>query len=311
MIEEYTHIGHMRPDTKYNNVFLVQNSAVKTTRKSREPYLSVTLADVTGRIEGAIWNCSNTDVVKPGSYVSLEIITKTYKDTLQFNAKGRTVQPFNGTPQNAEDYVRGPGEAVLDYYADELRQHVDSIDDPEYRDMLHEQVDIIDTLRNASFGQTGPLAHPGGLLIHTVHVIRLARASVEKCGDIDGLKVNNSLVILGGLLRNIGWATTMTLEGNFFRPRDAFFMTGVYKASARYVDHLMMAVETDKGIALNESKKQSLSNMCGPIEDIRTLEGKVVAWAGDMAGIMHLGGFAMNLKQDGSWKGDFFVGHLS
>jgi hypothetical protein len=310
MIEEYTPIAHLKPGTQYSQVFLVQNAFVKTTRKSKEPYMSVTLADPTGRIEGAIWNFSNTDVVKPGGYVSLEITTKLYKDTMQFNAKGRTTQPFVGTPENIDDYICGPGEAVLDYYSDELRSHIDGIDDIEYRDMLHSQVDIVDTLRNATFGETGSLSHPGGLLIHTVHAIRIALSSVEKCADINGLKVSKSLIVMGCLFRNIGWSTTMLLEGNFFRPRDAYFMTGIFRASARYVDHLMQSVESDLNVTLNESKKQSLHNMCAPVGDVRTLEGKVVAWAGDMASILHLGGYAMNLKQEGNWKGDFFVGHL-
>jgi len=311
MIEEYTPIAHLKPDTKYSGVFLVQNVFVRTTRQSKEHYLSVTLADVTGRIEGVIWNCSDTNIVQPGKYIHLEIVTKLYKEKLQFNAKGRSLQSYNGTPSNIEDYIRGPGETVLDYYASELREQLDEMDDPEYRDMLHDQVDLVDTLRAAPFGQTGPLAHPGGLLIHTVHTVRLALSTVDQCGDIDGLKVNRSLVILGSTLRNIGWSTTTILEGNFFRPRDAFYMTGVYRASARYVDHLMQSVEADRNITLNESKKQALHNLCAPIEDIRTLEGKIIAWAGEMAGILHLGGYTMNRKPEGNWRGDFFVGHLS
>ena len=309
MIEAYTPIRHMTPETKYSGVFLVDRAVVKTARKSKEPYMSVVLADVTGKIEGVIWNFSDTSIVKQGNYIHLEIVTKTYDSSLQFNAKGRTVQPYNGTPPNVEDYVRSPGSAVLDYYASELQGFLDQIDDPEYRDMLHDQVNLVDVLRAAPFGQEGPLAYPGGLLLHTVHTVRIALTSLEQCRDIDNLKASRSLVILGSVLRNIGWSTTTVLDGNFFRPRDAFYMTGVYRASARYVDHLHQSVEADKQITLNESKKQALHNMCNPIEDIRTLDGRLVAWAGELAATMHLAGYTMNLKTNGSWKGDYFVGH--
>jgi len=300
----------MKPGTEYSGVFLVDRVVPKQMRSQKEHYLSVTLVDVTGRIEGVIWNYNNTNVVKSGQYIHLEITTKIYREQLHFNAKGRSVQPFSGTPANIEDYVRSLAEPVLDYYEAELREALTDLDDPEYIDMLHEDVDLVATLRQAPYGQDGPLAHPGGLLVHTTHTLRLALNAVKECADVDGIKTNRSLIILGTVLRNIGWSTTTVLEGKFIRPRDAFYMTGVHSASARYVDHLMQSVEAFKNITLNESKKQALHNLCADIDDIRTLEGKIIAWAGEMAGLMHGFGYTMNLKQEGNWRGDFFVGHL-
>jgi hypothetical protein len=306
MIESYTPIAHMQVGATYNAVFLVKNVTVKFAKKTNDHFLNVTLTDVTGSIKGAIWNCPNKDIVQAGSYIVLEIIIIKYKDEIQFNAKGRTLQLFNGVPSNTQDYMRGPADSILEFYSQELKDHIDSIDDADYRDIILKDIDLVHILRNSPFGQEGPLTHPGGLLIHTVHTIRLAKNAVAQCKDIDGLKINSSLITLGAILRNIGWHTTTILNGSFFQPRDAFYMTGIYRASARYVDHLFLSTENT---LLPEGKKQALHNLCNAIEDIKTLEGKIVAWASDLASLMHMAGSAISRKPEGNWNDGFFVGH--
>lgn len=309
MIESYTPIAHMRAGDTYNAVFLVRNVSVKIAKKTNDPYLIVTLTDITGSIKGAIWNCPDIQIVQAGSYIVLEILVEVYKGALQFNAKGRSLQLFNGIPPNIQDYMRGPSGSILDFYCTELKEHTDSIDDADYRDIMLKSVDLVDILKNSPFGQEGPLIHPGGLLIHTVHTIRLVKSSADQCKDIDGLKINTSLLTLGSILRNIGWHTTTVLDGNFFKPRDALYMTGIYRASARYVDHLILSTENDLNKILPEGKKQALHNLCNPIDDIKTLEGKMIAWAGELAGVMHLAGSAISRKPEGNWCDGFFIGH--
>jgi hypothetical protein len=294
----------MQAGATYNAVFLIRNLVAKFSKKTNSNYLNITLTDVTGSIKGAIWNVTDVDLVQAGSYIVLEIVVQKYKGELQFNAKGRTLQLFNGIPPNIQDYIRGPADSILEFYCKELKEHIDSIDDADYRDIILKDIDLVNTLKNSPFGQEGPLIHPGGLLIHTVHTIRLAKSAAEQCKDIDGLKINSSLLTLGAILRNIGWHTTTVLDGTFFKPRDAFYMTGIYRASARYVDHLCLSAEK-----LPEGKKQALHNLCNAIEDIKTLEGKMVAWAGELAGVMHLAGSAIGRKPEGNWCDGFFVGH--
>lgn len=309
MIEQYTPIAHMRAGATYNAVFLVRNVTVKFAKKTNQHFLNVTLTDVTGSIRGAIWNVTNIDLVQAGSYIVLEIAVQKYKGELQFNAKGRTLQLFNSVPPNIQDYMRGPADSILEFYCKELKEHIDSIDDADYRDILLKSVDIVDILKNSPFGQEGPLIHPGGLLIHTVHTIRLAKAAAEQCKDIDGLKINSSLLTLGAILRNIGWHTTTVLEGNFFRPRDAFLLTGIESASMRYVDHLCLSMENDNDKTMPEEKKQALHNACGPINNIRTLEGKMIIWANKMAELLHDAGCNMSRKATGNWCDNYFIGH--
>ena len=309
MIEQYTPIAHMRAGITYNAVFLVRNLVVRFSKKTNDHYLNITLTDVTGSIKGVIWNVHTPDLVQAGSYIVLEIAVQKYKNELQFQAKGRTLQLFNGVPPNIQDYMRGPAGSILDFYCTELKEHIDSIDDADYRDIMLKSVDLVNILKNSPFGQEGPLTHPGGLLIHTVHTIRLVKAAAEQCKDIDGLKINTSLLTLGSILRNIGWHTTTVLDGTFFKPRDAFYMTGIYRASARYVDHLCLSAENELKKILPEGKKQALHNLCNAIDEIKTLEGRMVAWAGELASMMHLAGSDMSRKPEGSWCDGFFMGH--
>lgn len=310
-MDSYTPIAYLQPGKKYNGIFLVRDVSVRSSFKNKikKSYLLVHLIDVTGTIEGAIWSCTNPSLVEAGKYIVLEIEVKEYNGKLQFNASGKNIQVYSGTPPNIQDYVRGPAQTILDFYATELKDRIDEVDDPDYRDIILKGVDLVDILKNSPYGERGPLIHPGGLLIHTVHTLRLSLQAAEQCKEIDGLKINKSLLVLGATLRNIGWHTTTILEGGFFKPRDAFHMTGVYRASARYVDHLMLSTENDLNKTLSESKKQALHNMCNPLEDIKTAEGKIVAWAGELASLMHLAGTSMTRKPEGSWCGEFFVGH--
>jgi hypothetical protein len=86
-------------------------------------------------------------------------------------------------------------------------------------------------------------------------------------------------------------------------------MTGVNRASARYIDHLMMHVESVLEIQIPEAKKQALENSCNEIAEIKTLEGRIAATVDDMIDLIHFGGEELLSKSRGNWTNDFFTGH--
>jgi len=88
-------------------------------------------------------------------------------------------------------------------------------------------------------------------------------------------------------------------------------MTGIYRASVRYIDHLMMTCENDLEIKISESKRHALENICNKQSDVLTLEGKIVACADNMADVLDFSVTPLQRKANGNWKDDLFVGHLA
>ena len=99
------------------------------------------------------------------------------------------------------------------------------------------------------------------------------------------------------------------------KPRNAFFMTGLYRASARYIDHVFLSVDSDLNVTIPESKKQALHNICNTLQEIRTLEGRIVAQADNLADTLDIAQDLLNKKtEDSDWSPDtdgLFIGHLS
>lgn len=319
MIEAYVPIGHLQPNKTYTQIFQVEGGEIRSDR-NKNPYVRLTLRDVTGTISGAIWGMNlahaeaygrSPSILDPGTYITLTISTQIYRGALQFNAEVDSLALYHGIPENITDYVIGPNQHVLDVYTEELQNLVDDLEDADYRDVVQNAIQrtgLFDKLRVGPYGLSGPLAYRGGLLIHTVHSVRLALASYKESRELD-LELNRSLIVLGCIFRNIGWNTTTMFDGDFLRSRDAFYMTGIFGASARYTDHTFLGVESDLNIAIPEGKKQALHNICNEPENIKTLEGRLVALANDTVDLIQFGGSSLRGPQKGSWKDSFFVGH--
>jgi hypothetical protein len=314
MIDTYTPIEHWQAGQSLDTVFMVDSVSQGHTRENK-PFIRLTLKDVTGTIEGNVWGASlktTRDLFVPGEYIRASLALHFYQNQLQFKTTLDKIQKYRGIPENIHDYVLGPNENVLDVYQDDLSALLDDVDDAEYRDIIgsaRARGGILNTLRTTPYGLDGPLAYRGGLMIHTLKSTNLAMAAIE---DFDAT-ISRSLVVAGCLFRNIGWATTTFFEGNILRPKDAFYMTGLYRASARYVDHTMLNVESDLNIEIPEGKKQALHNLCNKADHINTVEGRVVAQANYMVDILQHSEEKLRKIAKGNWRPDhvhgIFVGH--
>lgn len=311
-VETYTPISSFEHGKTYEQIFLVAeivyNDKMKTAQGSA--FARVTLKDVTGSISGVVWGYDET--LEEGSYAILKIETKLYRGELEFSAQAENTTPTE-TPINIFDYVVGVGENSLTAYAHEIEDEIMSIDDATYRDIMGNAIhrlDFMNALKTSPYGITGPMAYRGGLLVHVAHSMRLAKVAIGQSKELE-IPFSPSLVVVGCALRNIGWYTTTRFQGDYLRPRDAYHMIGIHRASARYIDHLMLTCESDLQIAIPESKKQALENMCNRQSEIRTLEGKIVSCADNMADVLDFSVATLQRKQHGSWTDELFVGHLS
>ena len=282
----------------------------KMMTQTGKPFARVVLSDVTGQIEGVIWDYNGD--LEEGGFAHLKIDVKLYRNLLEFATNSDNVRPVE-VPLNKHDYIKGVSKSSLCAFAEEVEDNIMSIADPIYRDIMGNAIhrlDFMQALRESPYGLTGPMAYKGGLLVHVVHSMRLAQVAIGQATELE-IPFSPSLVKAGCALRNIGWHTTTRFQGDHLRTRDAYHMTGVHRASARYIDHLMLTTESDLQITIPESKRQALENMCNKAPDIHTLEGKIVSCADNMADVLDFSVASLQRKQNGSWTDELFTGHLS
>jgi hypothetical protein len=88
---------------------------------------------------------------------------------------------------------------------------------------------------------------------------------------------------------------------------------GPHRASFRYINHLLLNIENSESLNIPESKKQALENVCFPIDQIRTLEGRSVALCDQMADVLDFGHELLEtVSRTKNWSPDpdgYFVGH--
>lgn len=296
-------VGH------YDQTFLVHsisaNESMVTSAGSR--FARVILKDVTGEIEGVIWDYAD---LEERQYYRIQLDTKMYRGVLEFQTAATLVQDVEA-PLNIHDYIKGINEGTLVVHAAAVEEAFQTMTDEHYRNVLGNAIhrlDLIQALKTSPYGLTGPLAYKGGLLVHVAGSLKLAKIAALQAKEAE-TPLNPSLIIASCLLRNIGWNTTTTFNKGYLKPRDAFYMTGINRASARYVDHLMIHVESDLEMKIPEAKKQALENSCNEIAEIKTIEGRIAATADHMIDLLHFGGESLRRKTKGNWTNDFFSGH--
>jgi len=311
-VESYIPIGSLVNGKTYEQVFLVATITSSDKMKTREgkPFARIMLKDVTGEIEGVVWEYDGELI--EGQYATIKVATKLYRDVTEFQAQAADITPAP-VPLNQFDYIKGVNEHTLSRYAGEIEDHITSIEDEVYRNIMcnaMHRLDLLRSLKQSPYGITGPMAYRGGLLVHVAHSMRLSLVAVQQAKELE-IPFSPSLVIAGCALRNVGWHTTTRFQGDHLRPRDAFHMTGIYRASARYIDHLMLTTENDLEVEIPESKRQALENMCNKRPEIMTLEGQIVSCADNMADVLDFSVSTLQQKQQGNWNDKLFTGHLS
>lgn len=211
---------------------------------------------------------------------------------------------------------------LLDDYAERLRDRITSIQDDVYRNIAsnaEQRLEIVHMLRESPYGLDGPLAHTGGLLVHTVHLLDTVDCIVKACYDIAG-HTDRSFLMLAGLLKNIGWHTTTVIvtdkaEGcDIVKRRDAFITTGIRRSGFRFMHDLLLHAESDIDIEISETRKQALSNVFAEPDEIHTLEGRILEQANGIVDTVIWAEHCINLPGNGNWSPDhngLFVGHYN
>jgi 3'-5' exoribonuclease len=254
-----TYVSDLSEGAVVDATFAVQRKTRRTTRNG-DPFLSVELADRTGRVAGVVWNDVNLLGARFDQGDTVRVLGKVeaYGGRLQISVRdleridaGDPLELVPGSRRDAETL-----EGFLEFLAGEihhdgLRKLVSGVlDDPRTRERL----------RNAPASETHH-DYAGGLLEHTVAVATLCREAAQLHP-----RLNSDVLLAAALLHDVGRTET-------FRPG----VTIAVSEEGRLIGHVLAGVRMIDSVAretgLKEAQLLPLLNVVaghhGPLEGRR------------------------------------------
>lgn len=186
--------------TPVSDVFYLASREVKDRRDGGQ-FLRLELADRTGTIVAVVWEnvAAAIDVARPGAFVRVNGIVGEYAGKPQLTVA--FIQPVPETEIRSEDFI-----AVSKYPADELfqelRAYFDEVTSPPLRQLLELVFSDAETERQFKLAPGGVRVHHayvGGLLEHTVFMLRASRSLKATYAEID-----YPLLVAGIILHDLG-----------------------------------------------------------------------------------------------------------
>lgn len=217
---------------RVGTTFLLTRCDVRT-RQSGEPYLVLELADRTGRIPGRMWDGAEEAArrVAVGEYVHVEGAVDTWQSSPQLKVdRLRRVDPEAMDPA---DYLPATDQDTDALY-DELLELVRGVENPHLRGLLEATFadpEVARRFRRAPGGVRLHHAYVGGLLEHTLSVVRLALQAADHYPFLD-----RDLLVTGACLHDLGKIWELSYDRAFD-----------YTPEGRLVGHLLLEAEWVKG----------------------------------------------------------------
>jgi len=226
-------VADIKNGDQVEGLFLVRDM-VQSETKAGKPFLTLTLMDRTGQVVGRVWdNALNlAHECASGNIIHLKAQAQSYKDLLQLKVIAVQAQERGGvdwsmfmpsTPYNISEM------------AAEMREHLRSVSQKNIRALLLSFVNDQNFMKEfcqAPAAKNMHHAYIGGLLEHTLGVVRLAVMCAEAYEQLD-----RSLLVCGAFLHDIGKIKEFSYETPPFD----------YSSQGRLLGHMVLAVEMIQG----------------------------------------------------------------
>jgi 3'-5' exoribonuclease len=221
-------IEQIKAGDKVNDLFLVEEKNLAFSQKGA-PYLSLRLKDRTGQLDGRIWdNASNLDKgFKKGDIIFIQSRAVSYKGIIQLSIID--VRPATPEETTWEDFlptVKGDIDAMYG----ELMALAGQVVLPPLKallDAFFSDEALASLFRRAPAAKGFHHVNIGGLLEHTLSVTRLLVMVADHYP-----RCNRDLLIVGGILHDIGKIHEFTYEGNID-----------YSDEGRLIGHIVIGLE--------------------------------------------------------------------
>jgi len=208
---QHTLISDMKPSQLVEGSYAIQNCQLAQT-KNGKPYLKCLLADRTGRTPGRMWNTTEDifSSLPTDGFVWIEGQTQAYQGQMQIIIQQiRAIQPSNSElrellPSSAYD---------VDEMFDALVAILETIQDGSLKVIARAYLDdtqLMDSFKQAPAAMTLHHAYLGGLLEHTLSLLRLADAFCPLYPLL-----NRDLILVGVFIHDLGKCTELFWQEGF------------------------------------------------------------------------------------------------
>lgn len=169
--------------------------------KTGKNYLSLTLADKTGTINGKVWDLSNKiQSFEEGNIIKVAATVQSYNNDLQLNI--RQIRRGEEGEYNEADYIPSTDKDINELYS-RFKELVSSISDKNIKALLNaaypDNSPITNELKRHTAAKTMHHNYLGGLLEHTVSVAELCDMMASHYPI-----ANRDMLVACGLLHDIG-----------------------------------------------------------------------------------------------------------
>lgn len=245
-------IADLQPGDQIEGFYILRSAQGKVTANGK-PFLSAAIADCTGAIDAKCWDYAGPiGAADEGKVIKIRGTVSEYRGALQL-----TIERLR-MAENADRYDRSrlvPMAPIdLDESFAEVEHVVESIEDGDYRaicqEMMKRKGDMLRTIPAAKSVHHGFV---GGLLMHTLNMLRLA----DFLSDLYAETVDRSLLLAGTLLHDFSKAEEFSFS--------ALGLVTEYSMKGQLLGHLVMGAgevaEVAEKLGVSEEKSVLLQHM--------------------------------------------------
>ncbi len=205
------YIRDLQAAQNIDGVFAVQNCQLGKA-KNGKPFIRCLLADKTGRTPGRMWNTSEEQfqTLPTDGFVWIAGQTQPYQGEMQIII--HDIRPFEPTAQDLAELLPST-EHDIDQMFSEVLGFLQSLEHPAIKELANrylEDGELMDKFCKAPAAMTLHHAYLGGLLEHTLGLMRLANAFCPLYPQL-----NRDIVLFGLFLHDLGKCDELTWENGF------------------------------------------------------------------------------------------------
>lgn len=205
------YVSELEPNQMVSGTFLVQHKDVRT-KKTGEPYLSLSLGDRTGALDAKMWdNAADViDLIERNDFVHVRGYLQVHQNRPQL-----TIHKLTKTEVAGSDFIdyfptseRDAGEMMS-----ELRGMVAGFHNPHLKALMEAVLGDPEIERRYRMAPAAKVIHHawlGGLLEHVISLCRLCQAAAAHYPGIDA-----DLLLTGAMLHDIGKIHELIYDRSF------------------------------------------------------------------------------------------------
>jgi 3'-5' exoribonuclease len=206
-----TPIAELKPSQYLDGIYAIQNSQLGQT-KAGKPFLKCLLADRSGRTPGRMWNITQElfDTLPTDGFVWVEGQSQPYQGEIQVIIQN--IKAIDPTPEDLMELLPRT-RFDIDQMWDELVSIMNRVEHMPLRHLAEQYFadeKLMDRFRQAPAAQNLHHAYIGGLLEHTLSLLRIAEAMLPHYPQL-----NADVVRMGLFIHDIGKCSELTWERGF------------------------------------------------------------------------------------------------